>query len=274
MKLKNKILSIMMAVAATMSLVSISALAAAPSVNLTTDATTVKPGDTITVSVNIADNPGVCSTILSLSSDAELKLTGVTNGAIWGGATFDSDYKNPYQLTWFQDDTFATDDADNGVAATLTYTVAETAVAGATYSINLVCDTGNTFNAAFDSIDFGSYTLNITIASDKPASSTVTGVAGKTLTGLDDGYKTFSAPAYVTMPNATDGAIVVKKSRSDRELRHELVKGVAGGKAKILPIVSYKLGENDVLAGDVFTITVTSGETTVQTITYPVPSAE
>lgn len=267
MKLKNKILSIMMAVAATMSFVSISAFAAEPSVSLKTDTATVEAGDTITVSVDIANNPGVCSAILALSSDTELKLTGVTNGAVWSGATFDSDYKNPYMLAWFIDDTFSTNNTSNGVVATLTYKVSEEAKAGK-YSINIVCDSENTNNTDFDYIDFGTATLDITVEGSG-SGSTVTAVAGKE---IENGYKTFSASAPVTMTTGTDCAIVVTKSDSDRALRHELPGGVVGGKTKILPIVSYKINENGVVAGDIFTITVTSGETTVQTITYTVPA--
>lgn len=109
-------------------------------------------------------------------------------------------------------------------------------------------------------------------------STTVTGVAGKDLTGLDAGYKTFSAPAYVEMTNSADNKITVTKDGASAGSQvYEFGKdtiGVVGGNVKVLPIVSYQIGRHGVAAGDVFTITLMNGETTVQTITYTVPSAE
>lgn len=114
--------------------------------------------------------------------------------------------------------------------------------------------------------------------SGSTGSTTVAGVAGKDLTGLDAGYKTFSAPAYVEMTNSADNKITVTKDgASAGSQEYEFGKdtiGVVGGKVKVLPIVSYQIGRNGVAAGDVFTITLMNGETAVQTITYTVPSAE
>lgn len=104
-----------------------------------------------------------------------------------------------------------------------------------------------------------------TVPKGSTGSTSTPAVAGKE---IENGYKTFSASAPVEMPSSTDGEIAVTKTNSERKLTHALPNGVAGGKAKILPIVSYKIGENGVVAGDIFTITVTSGTNTVATYTY------
>lgn len=105
-----------------------------------------------------------------------------------------------------------------------------------------------------------------------PTPSVTPAVAGKE---IENGYKTFSAPAPAVLATSAENLITVTKSGdTERKLTHTLPAGVAGGKTKVLPIVSYKIGEKGVNAADVFTITVTSGSDTIATYTYTVPNAE
>jgi hypothetical protein len=166
MKLRNKILSAMMIVAASMSFVTISAFAA--SVTLTPSATEVKAGDTFTVDVATVDNPGVCAISLLLDTDSNFTLTGVTDKGLYAGKNFDTNYKNEdYALSWYIDDSFSTDNTAAGTAATLTFKVNDNAAEGE-YVISTTTDLGVTMNTSFEGVDFGTTTLKIKVVGDEP----------------------------------------------------------------------------------------------------------
>ena len=173
MKLK-KFMSIIMAVVATSTFCTISALAGTdPEVKLTTAATTVKAGEEFTVDVSIANNPGIVSLYLNVdATNDNFTLVSVEDKKMSGVAgILDSDYtKADYMLQWWYDDTFSTDNTSNGTVATLTYKVNE-GVANGTYAINIACDADNTYCAAGDPVDFGSYALEVTVGEKAPATT-------------------------------------------------------------------------------------------------------
>lgn len=170
MKLKNKILSAIMMIAACTTFVSVSALAA--SVSLTPSATEVKAGDTFTVEVSTVDNPGVYYLELKASADAGLTLTGVTDSKLYAGATLDKDYNKPvYTLAWWIDDLCENESTDSGLAATLTYTVAADAAPGE-YTVTVAG--GNSDNAAFEGVDFGTTTTTIKVVAGQEEVTTET----------------------------------------------------------------------------------------------------
>jgi hypothetical protein len=195
MKLK-KFMSIIMAVVATSTFCTISALAGTdPEVKLTTAATTVKAGEEFTVDVSIANNPGIVSLYLNVdATNDNFTLVSVEDKKMSGVAgILDTDYtKSEYMLQWWYDDTFSTDNTSNGTVATLTYKVNE-GVANGTYAINIACDADNTYCAAGDPIDFGSYALEVKVGEDAPAltapevgieTGTVQGPSGKWAAGI------------------------------------------------------------------------------------------
>lgn len=114
-------------------------------------------------------------------------------------------------------------------------------------------------------------TVKITVEGDTPTPSEKDAVAGKE---IEDGFKTFSTDAAIEFAVGATPTIEISKSNTTDTLTETLGSGVIGeGKTKIIPIVSYKIGRNGVVAGDTFTIKVTNGDENVGTWTYTV-SAE
>ena len=82
------------------------------------------PGETVKVTVNISNNPGVTSVLLRIGYDESVfTLTNVKDGGILGSTFHSNKYKNPYTLSW-ANDTAKTNIKSNGTAVTLTFKVA------------------------------------------------------------------------------------------------------------------------------------------------------
>lgn len=166
MKLKNKILSAIMTIAASMTILSVSAMAA--ELNITSDATEVKAGESFTITVSIASNPGITSFNAEVDADDNfvLSTTGATSTGLLAGPVLEKASRNPYYLNW-NDGTATENNAANGAIATMTYTVDANATAG-TYPITITSDPGNTMDLDWNEIDFGTATINITVVGDEP----------------------------------------------------------------------------------------------------------
>ena len=102
----------------------------------------------------------------------------------------------------------------------------------------------------------------------KPAAAAKDAVEGKEV----NGSKMFSTDAAVAVP--TEGSLNVKitKSGEGSKAIDENISAsenvLGAGTTKILPIVSYQIGRSDVAVGDVFTIVIKNGDTTVGTWIY------
>ena len=197
MKLKNKILSAIMAVVASMTFVSMSALAA-QSISLNPSATEVKAGDTFTVTVDLNENPGIMSLRLILTADEGLSLTNVADAGVLTGPVLGKDYTVPeYKLYW-TDDLGETNIDTDGTVATLTYAVDAEAKPG-TYSIDIKCDPASTNNTDWDEIDFGSASIDITVVGDEPEETTTTEYFAATLKwGVKTQYNTGIAFSFTS----------------------------------------------------------------------------
>ena len=188
MKLKNKFLAVMMVATAFMAFVGMTALASEPSMSISADKTTVKAGETFTITVSIAGNPGITSfnAAVDANSNFVLASTGAVDTKLLNGPYLEAASKNPYYLNW-NDGVATANNTSNGAIATMTYTVAENTSAG-TYPITVTSDAGNTMNLDWDEFDFGTATINITVAADEPVvetktvgfATTVANVEGKT----------------------------------------------------------------------------------------------
>lgn len=114
--------------------------ASTPTISVST--VEAKPGDTVNVKINMANNPGVTSVLLTIGYDSSiLTLTKVTDGGILGSQFHSDAYKNPYTLCW-ANDTATSNIKKNGTIVTLTFKVSNTAKSG-NYPISVSYDKDN-----------------------------------------------------------------------------------------------------------------------------------
>jgi len=113
-------------------------------------------GETITVNVSLADNPGLASLVLKLSYDQSLlSLTNVEYNTSMGGQTVPpASLNGPVTLYWVNG--FA-NYTGNGVFATLTFKVSENAKEGDTTDITISYNPDDVFNIKDENVN-----LNIT----------------------------------------------------------------------------------------------------------------
>lgn len=167
MKLRNRIFSSIMALVATMSLVSVNVFAA--STTATPSATQVKAGDTFTVEVATVENPGVCAISLLVNTDDNFTLIGAADKGLYPGKNFSSTYTNKdYSLSWFIDDSFSADNTVSGDAATLTFKVNDDATEGV-HNIVITSDDNVCMNTNFESVNFGTTTVAVEVIGDAPS---------------------------------------------------------------------------------------------------------
>lgn len=88
------------------------------------------PGDTVTVSISLQDNPGMVTLSMTMSYDtAVLQLTKVTSTGLLNGETLNKKYKSPYTIT-FVDYDLEEDVTANGPIVNCTFQILDTAAAG------------------------------------------------------------------------------------------------------------------------------------------------
>ncbi|WP_296068370.1 cohesin domain-containing protein [uncultured Gemmiger sp.] len=124
---------------------------------------TANPGDTVDITINIENNPGITSAAMDVKFPDELTLTDVTlerntyTGPFNGPQSFP--VKNSARLNWANG---LADTDTSGLFATLTFAVSDTAAEG-TYAITVTYDPDDVFNVAEDNIDFHVSNGSITI---------------------------------------------------------------------------------------------------------------
>lgn len=126
------------------------------SASIVIDSKEAKPGETIKVNVNLADNPGLSSLVFKVSYDKSiLTLTKVEYNTAMGGQTVSpSSLTSPVTLYWVNG--FANYEG-NGVFATLTFTVSESAKEGDVANITVTYNADDVFNINDENVN-----LNIT----------------------------------------------------------------------------------------------------------------
>ena len=142
------------------------------------------PGETVDVTVAIANNPGVTSVLLTIGFDDNvLTLTNVTDGGILGSAFHSNAYKNPYTLSW-ANDTATTNYTTNGTAVTLTFAVAESATVGSTLPITVTYDIDNyeVIDKDMNPVNFALVNGKVTVVKAECKHTNVTVVAAKAST--------------------------------------------------------------------------------------------
>ena len=135
------------------------------------DSASAEPGETFTVNVSLANNPGVISMMLHLSYDDALTLinigdTGLFPGRVHGDVT---------DVLFWDYGTSSQNFTGNGVIATLTFTLSEEAEPGE-YHICLSYDNadGDIINIDFEPVEFAVQNGAVTVAAVQPEMHTVT----------------------------------------------------------------------------------------------------
>ncbi len=135
-----------------------------------------KPGDTVTVTVNLAKNPGIIAAVLEVGYDeSRLKLVAVKDGALLADSTFsDSLARNPYVLSW-NDALSSSNITTTGVLATLTFEILSDAKAGeAAVTVDFTPD--NLFDWELNNVPFTATDGVVKVTAK--GSSTVSGGGG------------------------------------------------------------------------------------------------
>lgn len=126
------------------------------------DRVNASAGDTVTVTLQIVNNPGVAGAKISLSYDAKLTLTSATCGA----AFTELDYTPPAALINgcpFNWDSLDAETNVDGTVLTLTFTVAENAAAGEELSVSVSYIEGDIYNTELQSLSFDIVNGSVTI---------------------------------------------------------------------------------------------------------------
>lgn len=168
MKLRNRIMTAVMAIVASMTFIGATAFAADGAVSLKASNTTVNPGETFTLEVYLDENPGTCAVGYKINAkNAAFDLTGAVDSKLLAGSQLSKTFnKEDYKMLWIMDDMYETDYDDTGLIATLTYTVKADAAPGA-YTINIWNDGSD--NCAMEEPDMGSSSITITVAGGSKA---------------------------------------------------------------------------------------------------------
>ena len=121
------------------------------------------PGDTVQVTVSVANNPGIVSAKVKVGYDESvLKLESAAAGeSDYTTAYFGPTTKNPFSVTW--EDFLATEDiTTNGVVATLTFTILDTAAAGKS-DITLAYNPDDVCDVNMDNVTFATVAGSVTV---------------------------------------------------------------------------------------------------------------
>ena len=162
--MKKQLISIILMLATLMGLVGFSA-AASEEVTLTVSEVTAAPGAEVEVTLTLSNNTGLAGMKISVAYDSVLTLTGVElNSEISEMMTAPEPYTNPQSIAMVSptEDTTA-----NGVFATLTFKVSETAEAGYKASVSVTYDADDVFNGNFDNVQLN--VVNGSVSDDAPA---------------------------------------------------------------------------------------------------------
>ncbi len=201
MKLRNRIMSAVMAIVASMTFISATAFAAEGAVTLTPSTVEVKAGETFTIDVDVTKNSGYCALGFKVTGLTEaFKLTNVEDTGLYTGKTHGNklDVTN-YSLAWWYSDSFEAEDTSVGVAAKLTYTVNADAAVGA-YTITLKNDANTSMNMDGDVVPFADATVTVNVVADAPAKTEATLATEELNNKADADYYTQGFKATVT-PN-------------------------------------------------------------------------
>jgi len=162
--MKKFIKLVVLAMFFSMMVLSVNCLAATGSLEVST--AEIMRGETTTVSVdiNMTDNPGLIYAKFIVTFPDEFTLTGVSDKGVLGSCNHSDNLTSPHTLYW-HNGTAKEDFKGNGTIATLTFEVSKTIQAG-TYPITVAVDQGNTFNYADEDVEFSTASGGVIVNKD------------------------------------------------------------------------------------------------------------
>lgn len=171
---------------------------AADTMNISLSSASGKPGDTVTVEIEISNNPGFNSLKLMIGYDSQnLTLVSAENSGILSGMQYVGSQtidKNPYIMVWAQ----AGNVTENGKAAVLTFKINDEAYSGDT-AFSFECDFCTNQDIKYVDYSLSSGSVSISGGKDRPAgAATPTPSGGQT--GSDSQTQ---APSNGTQNNDT-----------------------------------------------------------------------
>ncbi len=121
-----------------------------------------KAGSTVSVTVDIQNNPGIIGAVLTFDFDPSLTLVSATAGGAWSllNMTSPANYNAPCTFVW---DGVNSADYANGTIVTLTFEVPDTAAVGEVYNIFAWYSFGNMINDELENIDVSIEKGSITV---------------------------------------------------------------------------------------------------------------
>lgn len=176
----------------TMSVTTLSVCAAPTDPTITVESVTSQAGETVSIKVSISNNPGIWGMDLSVSYDkSNLTLTNVANGTVFSSSEWTQGdlagdkYILSYEASGFNDI------STNGVLATLTFKISDTANSG-DYSVTASYNTGDIINVSFDDISFVVVNGKITVSSIGCAHNNTTDVLAEPSTCQKQGNNAYT----------------------------------------------------------------------------------
>ena len=136
---KNRFVSLLLVIVLVFSLFPTSVVAADSVTTLTLSSVTAFPGTTISMDITIKDNPGILGATLSIAYDEGLTLTAIEAGDAFSALTLTKPGNlsaNPFNLVWDGQE-LEDDDIKDGVIATLTFEVSDSAEAGNSLGVRM-----------------------------------------------------------------------------------------------------------------------------------------
>ena len=162
---KHRLLSLFLAIVMMFSCVSTQLVTANAIGNptFTVSSGTGNPGEDVTITVDISNNPGICTATIWVHYDEGLTLKSATDSRLLVGGLFGGDKTaNPYGLGWDDSANFDGDNSSNGTLATLVFTIDPSATAG-DYDVWVTYNYGDIYNLDFDDFDFDTIAGKITV---------------------------------------------------------------------------------------------------------------
>ncbi len=146
-------------------------IVSANSINLIVESKTATYGDEVAIDILLNNNTGIIAALLQLEYDSSrLKLTDVKDGKLLQGATFNPDYnKIPYTMLW--NSATATNFTDDGILATLTFNVLETAPNGEA-QIKLSYNENDVFDVDLNNVALNIVNGAVTVTGQKAENAT------------------------------------------------------------------------------------------------------
>lgn len=192
----KKIWTILLTLTLCVSALSVSA----ESVRVTVESKTATTGETVKIPVSLEDNTGLLAALFCVEYDKErLELIEVEDGRLLEGGTFSPDFKSyPYKMLW--NSASYTNFTEDGVLATLTFKVSDTAAPGKA-TIQLSYKENDVFDVDLNNVPVTVTNGSIDVLGNTPGDSADSESIADSGSGSDSGY--YDPYPYDPMPEPT-----------------------------------------------------------------------